>query len=94
MTWQGQPQARTAAWQSLRQQILERDHGICWLCGQPGADQVDHKVNRAAGGTDDPDNLAPAHRACHLRKSSAEGNAARSRQRTTRDPEKHPGLKW
>lgn len=71
--------------------ILTRDHRICWLCGGPGADAVDHKQR----GDDHSDaNLAAAHDKtwphCHRKKSSAEGNAARPRER--REPEPHPGL--
>lgn len=45
--------------------------GRCWLCGHLGADTLDHVVPVSKGGTNDPDNLRPAHRACN----SARGNA-------------------
>lgn len=38
-----------------------RESDVCYLCGQPGADAVDHIVPLARGGTEDRDNLAPAH---------------------------------
>lgn len=41
--------------------VLRRDHGICHLCGQPGADTADHLVPASLGGTDDLSNLAAAH---------------------------------
>ena len=31
-------------WRRLRKQILERDRYVCWLCGHPGADSVDHEI--------------------------------------------------
>jgi 5-methylcytosine-specific restriction protein A len=74
--------------------ILARDRGICYLCGRPGADTVDH-VKR---GDDHRDtNLAAVHDAtpphCHRGKSSREGNAARNARRgAARHPaERHPG---
>lgn len=73
--------------------ILARDGGVCYLCGQPGADTVDH----IRAGDDHADsNLAAVHDRtpphCHRYKSSAEGNAARWRVREKREPERHPGL--
>lgn len=34
----------TAQWARLRAQVLREEHGICWLCGQDGADTADHIV--------------------------------------------------
>jgi 5-methylcytosine-specific restriction protein A len=42
--------------------------GICHICGLPGADTRDHVLPLAAGGTNDPSNVLPAHRACNSRK--------------------------
>lgn len=50
----------TSAWRRTRARILATTD-VCWICGNPGADAVDHKVPLARGGTDDPSNLAPAH---------------------------------
>jgi len=58
----------TRAWRKTRTLILQRDHGICHLCHQPGADSVDHITPLAAGGTDDPTNLAAAHQSCNSQK--------------------------
>lgn len=73
--------------------ILTRDRHVCYLCGMPGADTVDH----ITPGDDHSDaNLAAVHDAnppyCHRRKSSTEGNAARWKIREKRAPERHPGL--
>ena len=47
---------------------------ICHICGQPGADAVDHIVSLARGGSEDRSNLAPAHHRnpphCNLVKGS------------------------
>lgn len=55
-------------YQRKRSAILARDGGICWLCGQTGADSVDHVIPRARGGTDDDDNLRAAHLSCNSRR--------------------------
>lgn len=34
---------------------------VCYICGRPGADAVDHVVPISRGGSDDPSNLKPAH---------------------------------
>jgi 5-methylcytosine-specific restriction protein A len=51
-------------WQRLREQVLARDGGRCQLCGQP-AQQVDHIVPRADGGSDALDNLRAVCGRCH-----------------------------
>jgi 5-methylcytosine-specific restriction endonuclease McrA len=76
-----------ANWPKLRLYILDRDGHVCHVCRRPGADQVDHVV---PGDNHDETNLAAIHSWCHLRKSSAEGLAARPKRR--RPPEPHPGL--
>jgi 5-methylcytosine-specific restriction protein A len=82
-------------WHARRARVL-RDHGgICHLCGGPGATEVDHVT---AGDNHDETNLRPAHKACHARKSSAEGGKAAGHARKARaaarlrPPERHPGL--
>lgn len=97
--WQGSTrrQRLPATWgREIVPRILARDGGVCYLCGQPGADAVDHK-NRGDDHRDE--NLAAVHDNnfphCHRRKSSREGNAARAaRQGAARHPgERHPGLR-
>lgn len=34
---------------------------LCWLCGHHGADQADHVIPIADGGTSDITNLRPSH---------------------------------
>jgi 5-methylcytosine-specific restriction endonuclease McrA len=49
------------AWKKTRAAILASG-GVCWLCGHPGADTVDHVVPLSQGGALlDPANLRPAH---------------------------------
>lgn len=47
-------------WQCIRDRILNASD-VCYICGKPGADSVDHVIPKARGGTDDPSNLRPAH---------------------------------
>ncbi len=66
--------------------ILARDNWTCYLCGQPGADSVDH----VKPGDDHRDaNLAAVHdKPCHRRKTATEGHAAHRAQLASR---RHPG---
>lgn len=51
---------------------------ICWLCGQEGADTIDHLLMVSQGGSNTIENLRPAHG----RKSSyCVGNFSRRRGR-------------
>ena len=54
------------AWKRLRARVLE-ESDICWLCGQPGADTLDHVVPLSVAPhlAESPDNVAPAHRSCN-----------------------------
>jgi 5-methylcytosine-specific restriction endonuclease McrA len=57
-------------WRRLRASVLASD-GICWLCGEPGADSADHVTPRAHGGALlDPNNVRPAHLTCNLRRGT------------------------
>jgi 5-methylcytosine-specific restriction endonuclease McrA len=72
-------------WSTRRQIVLRRDRGICYLCNQPGADAVDHKV---PGDDHSLTNLAAVHEHvaphCHRLKSSQEGVEARLGSRIKR----------
>ncbi|WP_246795638.1 HNH endonuclease [Burkholderia perseverans] len=65
-------------WDKLRKLILARDNGMCQACKRDGrvrpGNMVDHKVNKAAGGTDDPGNLEAICRACHALKTGRESH--------------------
>lgn len=86
------------AQQRLHQQAMTRDGGVCWVCGRPGADQVDHKLALCEGGPNTLDNLAPIHSTpCHRDKTRAETTRAHHRgPRPTasakRPAEPHPGM--
>lgn len=82
-------------WPQLKAHVWKRDGDTCHLCGQAGADRIDHIQ---PGDNHDPTNLGPVHDAnpphCHRYKSSAEGNTARNTLRAQLQlPSKpHPGL--
>lgn len=63
-------------WRRLRERILQRDSYVCQACAREGrvqiAHEVDHIVNIAAGGTDDPGNLEAICRDCHQKKTQQE----------------------
>ena len=71
-----------AAWSRLRLVILDRDKYICRCveCAASGivktANEVDHKVPKYLGGTDDASNLQAINRDCHRRKTAGEALAA------------------
>ncbi len=55
----------TQAWRKLAAAAITRDHGVCCVCGQQGADTAHHVIEKRLGGTDDLSNLRAVHRGCH-----------------------------
>lgn len=93
--WRGAERSRLGRlppdWRTTTRRILARDGGVCHVCGEYGANEVDHIV---AGDDHRLSNLAAIHGyPCHRRKTAREANAARWRNKARREPEKHPGLK-
>ena len=63
-------------WARISRAVIERDGGVCHICGEEGADTADHLVPRSVGGdSTDMGLLAAAHRACNSRRG-ARGIAA------------------
>jgi 5-methylcytosine-specific restriction endonuclease McrA len=81
-------------WGQIRRRILRRDQGICYVCGKPGANQVDHIVPASRGGGDEDENLAAIHAyPCHAAKTAREANARNPRAvQRKRKAEAHPGI--
>ena len=71
-----------------RARIFLAHEGVCWLCKYKiGADEsydIDHQVSRELGGSDDDDNLAPAHKDCHREKSKSDVKAIAKSNRIRR----------
>lgn len=65
-------------WMRLRRQVLIRDRYACRHCGRK-ANEVDHIINKASGGTDDMGNLQALCHPCHLKKTKQEAAAGRAR---------------
>ena len=57
----------TSRWRKIRQRIINRDRGLCQMCGNEG-DSVDHITPRSQGGTDDDNNLQLLCRSCNSSK--------------------------
>ena len=66
---------RTRRHQTHREDVMRAGKGMCHICGQGGADAIDHVVPVAWGGSDHPSNLAPAHTSCNSRKRDARPDA-------------------
>ena len=60
----GQAQAKLTAY------VISEYGDICHLCARPGADTKDHLLPLSRGGTDDIENLRPAHRICNGRRGN------------------------
>lgn len=60
----------------LRPRVFGRQLGICAMCGSlrnpTPAQELDHIVPLAQGGTNDDDNLQALCRACHAKKTASE----------------------
>jgi len=68
------PNAADAIRPRQRFWILKRDQYTCMYCGRKAPDvvlHVDHKVPRAMGGGNDPDNLITACESCNLGKGAS-----------------------
>lgn len=68
------------AWDKTRLRILERDNYICQPCLRDKgiihpANQVDHRIPKAKGGTDDDENLQSINDQCHKIKTAIENGA-------------------
>jgi 5-methylcytosine-specific restriction endonuclease McrA len=77
-------------WARLRAETLAK-HPVCGLCGGRPSTHCDHIQAK----TDDHKQLQGVCEPCHLRKSSAEGNAAQRanpKPGRKRPSERHPGL--
>lgn len=65
-----------AKWRKARELALRRDNHLCQICLSVGivtpADQVDHIINKARGGTDALDNLQSICTHCHTGKTIQE----------------------
>ncbi|ELA08748.1 nuclease [Moraxella macacae 0408225] len=60
-------------WRKLRGEILARDNYTCQMCGRVGCRlELDHIVNIAVGGTNDPINLQALCHTCHTQKTQFE----------------------
>ena len=65
-------------WERIRKVVIKRDKGLCQPCFRNGFikrfDQVDHRKQKADGGTDDIGNLECICNECHRIKTAKESN--------------------
>lgn len=97
--WSRSRHAVPGNWRTLKARVLTDHNRICHTCRHGDADQVDHVLNLARGGTHDPSNLAPIHtqcptcgERCHHHKTQHEAAAGRARYAHKRGAESHPGI--
>jgi 5-methylcytosine-specific restriction protein A len=66
-------------WLKLRKRIMQRDIWQCQPCKKNGrltiAEEVDHIICKAHGGTNDEDNLQAICKECHKTKTAKEKNS-------------------
>jgi 5-methylcytosine-specific restriction enzyme A len=60
---------KTARWIALSRHI-RRTRPLCEDCKRAPSQQVDHRIPRSRGGTDDPSNLRAVCLECHGRKTA------------------------
>jgi 5-methylcytosine-specific restriction enzyme A len=66
--------------QRLNRAVMDLNEGRCHVCGLLGADQVDHVIPLAEGGSDGMENRRPIHsEPCHRIKTSEEAKRGRNR---------------
>ena len=72
-------------WRALRRQVLEASD-VCWLCGKPGATEVDHvlPLSQFPELAHDLANLRPAHKTCNSSKGAGTGGATQQMPRSRR----------
>jgi 5-methylcytosine-specific restriction endonuclease McrA len=64
-------------WRKLREAVFRRDGHVCWRCGLPGANSVDHVIPVVLGGDHSLGNLRPAHSSCNSSAGASAGNRLR-----------------
>lgn len=68
-------------WVALKRFVIARDRGVCYICGEGGADSVDHVIPKAEGGSDLTNNLKAIHDKfspyCHKEKTLKEAKRGR-----------------
>ena len=61
MTQRERDGRNSVEWKRTRAAVFAIHGDVCWLCGRPGADTVDHVAPLSEGGTNAMSNLRPAH---------------------------------
>lgn len=65
--------------QRINRAVMLQHEGRCHVCGEYGADEVDHVVPLSEGGADGAENRRPIHsEPCHRIKTAREAARARN----------------
>lgn len=82
------PWRKPKDWDRIREGVIARDKGICYLCSLPGADGAEHIVPQSEGGSNKPFNLKAVHDKvapfCHRAKTAKEAQQALRDSRTAK----------
>ncbi|MDI6767720.1 MAG: HNH endonuclease [Bacteroidota bacterium] len=54
------------SWETIRDQVLQRDNWVCQVCGKSTSGQVHHIIPRRSGGSDTLTNLITLCGRCHV----------------------------
>ena len=90
-SWRSKP--LPPGWAKTRLRILRRDDWRCYRCGRRNANEVDHVIPAALGGSDEDDNLAAICVRCHRIKTAEDRAAVRAKRSKVRKARLHPGMR-
>ena len=82
-------------WSRVKARVIKRDHGICHICHQPGADSADHLVPVSQGGAlYDMANLRAVHHSVYPRCNLIRGDRSIEDARAAILPPADSGKGW
>jgi hypothetical protein len=61
---------RSTRYRKHRKGLTKKFGSLCWICGEYGADTIDHVIPYSRGGSNHRVNLMPAHRSCNCRRNA------------------------
>ena len=65
------PRRRPTMQATTRDEVMEMTSGLCVHCGAL-AEEIDHRIPKGAGGSDDVDNQCAVCKVCHKQKSATD----------------------
>lgn len=92
MAWSREPNRYRGVDRAQAKRIRKRDNHTCQQCGAAGH-EVDHKINKARGGSDADTNLQTLCTPCHDAKTHTEAAIGRAKRSGRRTKPIHPALR-